>query len=74
MLLGEEGTLGFWNAILKVFLDIQHQRYWVHKTANVLALLSKGIKPKVKAELGGGRLCLAESCDVANKALDLVFV
>ncbi len=28
-----DGSLGFWNALSKVYPDTRHQRCWVHKTA-----------------------------------------
>ena len=31
-----DGALGFWKALFEVFGETRHQRYWVHKTANVL--------------------------------------
>ncbi|MGP1924361.1 MAG: hypothetical protein ACTS73_05560 [Arsenophonus sp. NEOnobi-MAG3] len=41
-----------------------------HKTANVLASLHKARQQKVKAELL--EVCLAESRDTANNALDIL--
>ena len=53
---------GFWGALRKVFPQTREQRCWVHKTANVLNKLSKGVQPKAKAmrhldgrDAGGGR-------------------
>ncbi|MGG2143910.1 IS256 family transposase [Symbiopectobacterium sp. RP] len=65
-----DGALGFWNAMAKIFPDTQHQRCWVHKTANVLASLPKAMQPKVKAELR--EVWLAESRDAANEAFDVL--
>jgi transposase-like protein len=31
-----DGALGFWKALDEVFPGTRHQRWWVHKTANVL--------------------------------------
>ncbi|MGG2141831.1 IS256 family transposase [Symbiopectobacterium sp. RP] len=65
-----DGALGFWNAMAKIFPDTQHQRCWVHKTANVLASLLKAMQPKVKAELR--EVWLAKSRDAANEAFDVL--
>jgi transposase-like protein len=43
-----DGALGFWKALSKLYPDTEHQRCWVHKTANVLNKLPKSIQPKVK--------------------------
>jgi transposase-like protein len=31
-----DGALGFWAAVEKVYPETEHQRCWVHKTANIL--------------------------------------
>ena len=46
-----DGGLGFWGALRKVFPQTREQRCWVHKTANVLNKLPKGVQPKAKAML-----------------------
>ncbi len=46
-----DGALGFWKALNQLYPDTEHQRCWVHKTANVLNKLPKSMQPKVKAEL-----------------------
>lgn len=46
-----DGALGFWKALRKVFPETEHQRCWVHKTANVLNKLPKILQPKVKQAL-----------------------
>ena len=38
-----DGGLGFWGAVRKVFPKTREQRCWVHKTANVLNKLPKGV-------------------------------
>ena len=63
-----DGAMGFWKALAKVFPDTRHQRCLVHKTANVLASLSKSVQPKVKSELRD--IWLAEDRGSANKALN----
>lgn len=40
-----DGALGFWNALSKVYPEAEHQRCWVHKTANVLDKLPKSVQP-----------------------------
>lgn len=63
-----DGALGFWKALNKLYPDTEHQRCWVHKTANVLNKLPKSMQPKVKAELR--EIWMAESREAANKAFD----
>jgi len=43
-----DGSLGFWNALEEEFPRAQHQRCWVHKTANVLDKLPKSVQPDAK--------------------------
>jgi putative transposase len=42
------GALGFWKAAGEVWPKTREQRCWVHKTANVLAMLPKSQHPKAK--------------------------
>ena len=56
------------NAISKVYPETQHQRCWVHKTANVLNKLPKSVQPKVKEALHD--IWMAEKRDDAYKAFD----
>ncbi len=46
-----DGALGFWAALDEVFPETRGQRYWVHKTANVLSVLPKSLQGKAKAGL-----------------------
>ena len=46
-----DGGLGFWAALEEVFPQTQHQRCWVHKSANVLDNLPKTIQAQAKARL-----------------------
>ena len=46
-----DGALGFWNAMREVFPETREERCWVHKIANVLDKLPKGLQPKAKAAL-----------------------
>jgi transposase-like protein len=64
-----DGALGFWKAMRQVWSETQEQRCWVHKTANVLDKLPKGVQPKAKRMLH--EIYLAESKAAAGKAFDL---
>lgn len=64
-----DGALGFWAAIAKVFPSTAGQRCWVHKTANVLNKLPKGLQGKAKAMLHD--IWMAPSKAEAEKAFDL---
>lgn len=44
-----DGALGFWKAVSDVYPDAEHQRCWVHKTANVLDKLPKSIQSSAKS-------------------------
>ena len=46
-----DGALGFWAALREVFPDTVEQRCWVHKTANVLAVLPKRLQPQAKKQI-----------------------
>lgn len=46
-----DGALGFWAAARKLWPQTREQRCWVHKTANVLNKLPKGLQAKAKAML-----------------------
>jgi len=60
--------LGFWEALSKLYPDTEHQRCWVHKTANVLNKLPKSAQPKVKAELH--EIWMAETREDAHRAFE----
>jgi len=64
-----DGALGFWAAVRKVFPSVAEQRCWVHKTANVLNKLPKGLQGKAKAMLH--EIWMAQSKADAEKAFDL---
>jgi putative transposase len=63
-----DGALGFWAALNEVWPTTQHQRCWVHKTANVLAALPDSIQGKAKAGLK--EIWMAETKAQATKAFD----
>jgi transposase-like protein len=46
-----DGALGFWSALGDVFPDTRVQRCWVHKTANILAVLPKRLHRTAKAAI-----------------------
>lgn len=63
-----DGSLGFWNALAKVYPTTRHQRCWVHKTANVLNKMPKKLQPKAKADLHD--IWMAETKEDASHAFD----
>jgi transposase-like protein len=63
-----DGAMGFWAALSKVYPETDHQRCWVHKTANVLNKLPKSVQPKVKADLH--EIWMAETRGEAHRAFD----
>ncbi len=63
-----DGALGFWNALSKIYPDCQHQRCWVHKTANVLNKVPKAMQPKIKQSLH--EIWMASTKKNAEKAFD----
>jgi len=44
-----DGALGFWKAIRQVYPHAEHQRCWVHKTANILDKLPKTVQSSAKS-------------------------
>jgi putative transposase len=64
-----DGALGFWKAVRQVWPATAGQRCWVHKTANVLDKLPKGVQPKAKDLLH--EIYLAPSRAEAEKTFDL---
>ena len=46
-----DGALGFWKALPQVYPTTKQQRCWVHKTANVLDKMPKGIQSAAKDKL-----------------------
>jgi putative transposase len=64
-----DGALGFWKALDELFPGTQHQRCWVHKTANVLNKVPKSVQPGMKADLR--EVYLAPSRAAAEVAIDV---
>ncbi len=63
-----DGALGFWAALAEVYPTTRTQRCWVHKMANVLNKLPKGVQAKAKQGLQA--IWMAESRAAASRALD----
>lgn len=63
-----DGAMGFWAALEEIYPKAKQQRCWVHKTANILNKLPKGIQPKAKAALHD--IWMAETEKEANQAYD----
>jgi len=53
---------------MKVYGETREQRYWVHKTVNVLNNMSKCVQPKAKADLH--EICMAATRQDADMAFD----
>lgn len=64
-----DGALGFWKAARKLWETTREQRCWVHKTANVLDKMVKGVQPKAKEMLHD--IWQAETKVQAEKAFEL---
>lgn len=46
-----DGALGFWAALSEEYGGVREQRCWVHKTANVLDKMPKGLQARAKEKL-----------------------
>ena len=64
-----DGALGFWAALEEIYPSTQHQRCWVHKTANVLNKLPKSLQPQAKDKLH--EIWMAPKRSQASAAFDL---
>lgn len=64
-----DGALGFWSALRKAYPGTREQRCWVHKTANVLDKLPKGLHERAKDSLH--QVWMAEGRAEAEAAADL---
>ena len=63
-----DGALGFWAAVREEWPNIDEQRCWKHKTANVLDKMPKSIQGRAKSMIHD--IYLAETKVSANKAFD----
>lgn len=64
-----DGALGFWLALAKVYPTTRHQRCWVHKEANILNKLPKGLHGKARKMIQ--EIWMAETKAAAEAALEL---
>jgi putative transposase len=64
-----DGALGFWAACRKLWPTTREQRCWVHKTANVLNKMPKGLQAKARAMVH--EIWQAPTKAAAEKAFDL---
>jgi transposase-like protein len=63
-----DGALGFWSALAEVYPVTRAQRCWVHKTANVLNKLPKGVQGRAKPKLQA--IWMADTKASAEQAFD----
>lgn len=63
-----DGALGFWAALGEVYPTTRTQRCWVHKMANILNKLPKGVQARAKQGLQA--IWMAESRAAATRALN----
>lgn len=63
-----DGALGFWAALRDEFSSTREQRCWVHKTANILDKMPKGVQSKAKAMIHD--MYLAETKENAMKTFE----
>mgnify|MGYP001815772699 CR=1 FL=1 len=63
-----DDALGFWKALTKGYGNTRHQGCWVHKTANVLNKLPKGVQATAKSALQ--QIWMAATREAAHKAFD----
>lgn len=63
-----DGALGFWAAAAEEFPSMRRQRCWVHKTANILDKMPKGVQGKAKKAIQD--IYMAETKKQALKAYD----
>lgn len=66
-----DGALGFWNALEEEFPKTQHQRCWVHKTANILDKLPKKVQSSAKRLIH--EMYMSENKNDALKVYDSFF-
>jgi transposase-like protein len=63
-----DGNLGFWKALRQVYGAAREQRCWVHKRADVLNKLPKGVQARAKQHLQA--IWMAETRQAAEAAFD----
>ena len=47
----DDGAVGLWAALDEVYPQTPQQRFWVHKSANMLNSLPKSVQPNAKNDL-----------------------
>lgn len=62
-----DGALGFWSAMEEEWPTTRAQRCWVHKTANILDKMPKGVQGRAKSAIHD--MYMAETKDEALAAL-----
>ena len=65
-----DGAKGFWAAMDEVYPTTRHQRFWHHKTMNLLTCLPKLSQPKAKVVLHN--MLQAKTKADSEKAFDLL--
>jgi len=63
-----DGALGFWSALAEEYPTVREQRCWVHKTANILDKMPKGVQSRAKKRIQD--MYMAETRDEAERAYD----
>ena len=63
-----DGSLGFWAALEEEYPTVREQRCWVHKTANILDKMPKGVQSKAKQRIQD--MYMAGTREDAVKAYD----
>lgn len=63
-----DGALGFWAAAAEEYPTTRCQRCWVHKTANILDKMPRGVQSKAKKRIH--EMYMAETREEALKAYD----
>ena len=64
-----DGALGFWKTLDEIFPGTNHQRCWVHKTANVSNKVALSVQPSMKKDLR--EVWLSPNRAAAETAIDV---
>src|SRR3954447_4702424 len=63
-----DGALGFWKALDEWFAGTRHQRWWVHKVANILTKLPKSVQANARKALR--EIWMAPNRAAAERAIE----
>jgi putative transposase len=63
-----DSALGFWSAVEEEYPTTREQRCWIHKTANILNKMPKGVQSRAKKRIQD--MYMAETREEALKAYD----